>query len=90
MGIVIFPEIFKHLDIKEIYVLLYFSMSAEQEIYHAVITTCIGLLVQELDVNCEPALNTMIKMPWSPTLSTVDQGIFIIVFRAGSQFTSSY
>ena len=52
-------------------------MSAEQEIYHTVITTCIGLLVQELDVNCEPALNTMIKMPWSTVESVGDQSAYV-------------
>ena len=52
-------------------------MSAEQDIYHGVISTCIGLLVQELDVNCEPALNTMIKMPWSTVESVGDQSAYV-------------
>ena len=52
-------------------------MSAEQDIYHGVISTCIGLLVQELDVNCEPALNTMIKMPWSTVESVGDQSSYV-------------
>ena len=30
---------------------------------HGVISTCLGLLVQELEASCDPALNTMIKIP---------------------------
>ena len=40
------------------------SLNAEQDIYHGVISTCLGLLVQELEASCDPALNTMIKIPW--------------------------
>ena len=41
------------------------------------ITICIGLFVQELDVNCELALNTMIKMPWSTVESVGDQSVYV-------------
>ena len=57
--------------------LFLFSMAAEQDIYHGVISTCIGLLVQELDINCEPALNTMIKMPWATIESVGDQSTYV-------------
>ena len=41
------------------------------------ISTCLGLLVQELDASCDPALNTMIKMPWSTIDSVGDQSSYV-------------
>ena len=52
-------------------------MSAEQEIYHGVISTCLGLLVQELDANCDPALATMTKMSWKTIESVGDQSAYV-------------
>jgi hypothetical protein len=53
------------------------NMSAEQDIYHGVISTCLGLLVQELEASCDPALAAMVKMPWSTIDSVGDQSAYV-------------
>ncbi|KAF6029073.1 VPS53 [Bugula neritina] len=53
------------------------SLSAEQDLFHGVITHCIQLLVQDLESACEPALHAMSKFSWN-TLETVgDQSNYI-------------
>ncbi len=52
-------------------------MSAEQDIYHGVIGTCLGLLVQELEASCDPSLVAMVKMPWSTVESVGDQSPYV-------------
>ena len=53
------------------------NMSAEQDIYHNVISTCLGLLVQELEASCEAPLNSMTKIPWSTIESVGDQSNYV-------------
>lgn len=53
------------------------TMAAEQDIYHGVISSCLGLLVQELEANCEPSLNAMTKIPWSTVESVGDQSAYV-------------
>ena len=53
------------------------SLTAEQDAYHRVISDCLSLLVKELDASCDPALATMIKMPWSTIDSVGDQSTYV-------------
>ena len=52
-------------------------MAGEQNVYHGVITSCIQLLVQELETACEPPLGQMIKMPWASVDSVGDQSPYV-------------
>ncbi|VVD01416.1 unnamed protein product [Leptidea sinapis] len=40
------------------------DLSHEQDLFHKMISTCIQLLVQDLEVSCEPALQAMTKISW--------------------------
>ncbi|XP_001600124.2 vacuolar protein sorting-associated protein 53 homolog [Nasonia vitripennis] len=53
------------------------NLSQEQDIFHGVISNCIQLLVQDLELACEPALNAMIKMQWSTIESVGDQSGYV-------------
>lgn len=53
------------------------NMSAEQDIYHNVISTCLGLLVQELEASCDAPLSSMTKIPWSTIESVGDQSNYV-------------
>ena len=55
------------------------NMSAEQDIYHNVISTCLGLLVEELEASCEAPLTSMTKIPWSTIESVGDQSNYVTV-----------
>lgn len=47
------------------------------DIFHSVISTCIHLLVADLESACEPALNAMSKMPWSTVRTVGDQSNYV-------------
>ena len=53
------------------------SFNGEQNIYIGVITSCVQLLVQELESACEPHLSQMIKMSWSTVESVGDQSPYV-------------
>ena len=53
------------------------SFNGEQNIYIGVITSCIQLLVHELEVACDPHLSQMIKMSWANVDSVGDQSPYV-------------
>ena len=53
------------------------SFNGEQNIYIGVITSCVQLLVQELESACEPHLSQMVKMSWSNVESVGDQSPYV-------------
>ena len=53
------------------------SLAAEQDFYHNVINSCIQMLVQELDANCDASLVAMTKMTWSNVESVGDQSPYV-------------
>ncbi|KAK7481576.1 hypothetical protein BaRGS_00027225 [Batillaria attramentaria] len=53
------------------------DLSAEQDMFHTVISSCIQLLVQDLEAACEPALTAMTKMPWSTIEAVGDQSGYV-------------
>ena len=53
------------------------SFNGEQNIYIGVITSCVQLLVQELESACEPHLSQMIKMSWATVESVGDQSPYV-------------
>ncbi|XP_033212020.1 vacuolar protein sorting-associated protein 53 homolog isoform X2 [Belonocnema kinseyi] len=53
------------------------NLSQEQDIFHNVISNCIQLLVQDLELACESSLTTMIKMQWSSIESVGDQSGYV-------------
>ncbi|XP_011495471.1 PREDICTED: vacuolar protein sorting-associated protein 53 homolog [Ceratosolen solmsi marchali] len=53
------------------------NLSQEQDIFHGVISNCIQLLVQDLELACEPPLNIMIRMQWSTVESVGDQSSYV-------------
>ncbi|KAL7305980.1 hypothetical protein TKK_0001450 [Trichogramma kaykai] len=53
------------------------NLSQEQDIFHGVISNCIQLLVQDLELACEPAMNAMIKMQWSSIETVGDQSGYV-------------
>ena len=53
------------------------SFAGEQNIYIGVITSCIQLLVQELEVACEPPLSQMVKIFWANIESVGDQSSYV-------------
>ncbi|WAR02922.1 VPS53-like protein [Mya arenaria] len=53
------------------------DLNTEQDIFHNVISNCIGLLVQDLETACEPALTAMCKMSWSSVEAVGDQSGYV-------------
>ncbi|KAK3586403.1 hypothetical protein CHS0354_013107 [Potamilus streckersoni] len=53
------------------------DLNAEQDIFHNVISNCIQLLVQDLEMACEPALTAMNKMNWSTVEAVGDQSSYV-------------
>ncbi|KAI8749357.1 vacuolar protein sorting-associated protein 53 [Biomphalaria glabrata] len=53
------------------------ALNAEQDMFHSVISSCIQLLVQDLETACEPALTAMTKMPWSNIEAVGDQSGYV-------------
>ncbi|XP_075232091.1 vacuolar protein sorting 53 [Lycorma delicatula] len=58
------------------------NLSQEQDIFHNVISNCIQLLVQDLEIACEPALTTMIRMQWQNVESVGDQSSYVTAITA--------
>uniref|UniRef100_T1J5E2 Vacuolar protein sorting-associated protein 53 homolog n=1 Tax=Strigamia maritima TaxID=126957 RepID=T1J5E2_STRMM len=53
------------------------NLSAEQDIFHNVITNSIQLLVQDLEAACEPALTAMGKIQWQSVNTVGDQSSYV-------------
>ncbi|KAK3913798.1 Vacuolar protein sorting-associated protein 53-like protein [Frankliniella fusca] len=53
------------------------NLSQEQDIFHNVISNCIQLLVQDLELSCEPALTAMSKIQWSNIETVGDQSSYV-------------
>ncbi|XP_059486427.1 vacuolar protein sorting-associated protein 53 homolog [Neocloeon triangulifer] len=53
------------------------KFSAEQDIFHNVISNCIQLLVQDLEIACEPAFTAMSKIQWNSIESVGDQSGYV-------------
>ncbi|CAM1308632.1 VPS53 (predicted), partial [Pycnogonum litorale] len=53
------------------------NLNGEQDIFHNVISSCIQLLVQDLEAACEPALTTLIKIQWQSVEAVGDQSSYI-------------
>ena len=53
------------------------SFNGEQNIYIGVITSCVQLLVQELESACDPHLSQMVKMSWVNIESVGDQSPYV-------------
>ncbi|KAL4223807.1 Vacuolar protein sorting-associated protein 53 [Mactra antiquata] len=53
------------------------DMNSEQDMFHNVISSCIALLVQDLETCCEPALTAMSKMSWSSIEAVGDQSGYV-------------
>ncbi|CAC5421456.1 VPS53 [Mytilus coruscus] len=49
----------------------------KQDTFHNVISSCIQLLVQDLETACEPALTAMSKMSWSSVEAVGDQSGYV-------------
>ncbi|KAK3774031.1 hypothetical protein RRG08_030113 [Elysia crispata] len=58
------------------------DLSAEQDMFHTVISSCIQLLVQDLETATEPALTAMTKMPWSTIEAVGDQSGYVTAITA--------
>ncbi|XP_063395988.1 vacuolar protein sorting-associated protein 53 homolog [Mytilus trossulus] len=53
------------------------DLNPEQDTFHNVISSCIQLLVQDLETACEPALTAMSKMSWSSVEAVGDQSGYV-------------
>uniref|UniRef100_T1IEK0 Vacuolar protein sorting-associated protein 53 homolog n=1 Tax=Rhodnius prolixus TaxID=13249 RepID=T1IEK0_RHOPR len=53
------------------------KLAQEQDVFHNVISTCIQLLVQDLEVACEPALTAMSKTQWQSVETVGDQSPYV-------------
>ncbi|XP_046386113.1 vacuolar protein sorting-associated protein 53 homolog [Ischnura elegans] len=53
------------------------NLSAEQDMFHRVISNCIQLLIQDLESACEPALTTMSKIQWMSIETVGDQSSYV-------------
>lgn len=49
----------------------------EQDLFHKMINTCIQLLVQDLELACEPALQAMTKISWLHFDNVGDQSSYV-------------
>ncbi|KAL4712137.1 hypothetical protein ACJJTC_010998 [Scirpophaga incertulas] len=53
------------------------DLSPEQDLFHKMITNCIQLLVQDLEMACEPALQAMTKISWLNFDNVGDQSSYV-------------
>jgi hypothetical protein len=53
------------------------DLRAEQDIFHGIISSCIQLLVQDLEMTCEPSLIAMTKSSWQNVDSVGDQSPYV-------------
>ncbi|XP_038221580.1 vacuolar protein sorting-associated protein 53 homolog [Zerene cesonia] len=53
------------------------DLGPEQDLFHKMISTCIQLLVQDLELACEPALQAMTKISWLHFDTVGDQSSYV-------------
>ncbi|XP_037958686.1 vacuolar protein sorting-associated protein 53 homolog [Teleopsis dalmanni] len=53
------------------------DMSEEKDVFHRIISSCIQLLVQDLEAGCEASLQAMSKIQWQSISNVGDQSAFI-------------
>lgn len=53
------------------------DLAPEQDLFHAVITDCVRLLVQDLEAACEPALAAMARVSWLQLAAVGDQSSYV-------------
>ncbi|CAK1549088.1 unnamed protein product [Leptosia nina] len=53
------------------------DLGPEQDLFHKMISTCIQLLVQDLELACEPALQAMTKISWLHFDNVGDQSSYV-------------
>lgn len=53
------------------------NFSQEQDIFHNVISSCIQLLVQDMEMACEPALTAMSRIQWQNVERVGDQSSYV-------------
>ncbi|GIY54359.1 vacuolar protein sorting-associated protein 53 homolog [Caerostris darwini] len=53
------------------------NLLSEQDVFHNVISNCIQLLVQNLELSCEPALTAMTKIQWAAFEAVGDQSSYV-------------
>jgi vacuolar protein sorting-associated protein 53 len=53
------------------------DLTPEQDLFHKIINNCIQLLVQDLEVACEPALVTMSRVSWLNYENVGDQSSYV-------------
>ncbi|CAL1264315.1 unnamed protein product [Larinioides sclopetarius] len=53
------------------------NLQSEQDVFHNVISNCIQLLVQNLELACEPALTAMTKIQWAAFEAVGDQSSYV-------------
>ncbi|CAH0716768.1 unnamed protein product, partial [Brenthis ino] len=53
------------------------DLTPEQDLFHKMISNCIQLLVQDLELACEPALQTMTKISWLSFDNVGDQSSYV-------------
>ncbi|KRZ01465.1 Vacuolar protein sorting-associated protein 53 -like protein [Trichinella zimbabwensis] len=58
-----------------------FDFTNEREMFHGVVSSCVQVLVQDLESACEPALQTMTKMQWANVDSVGDESRYVASIR---------
>ncbi|XP_071037420.1 vacuolar protein sorting-associated protein 53 homolog isoform X2 [Parasteatoda tepidariorum] len=58
------------------------NLVSEQDVFHNVISNCIHLLVQNLELACEPALTAMNKIQWAAFEAVGDESSYVTAITA--------
>ncbi len=53
------------------------DLTQEQELFHSVTSSCLAILVQDMDGACEAALQTMTKIGWAQVDSVGDESPYV-------------
>ncbi|RWS10752.1 vacuolar protein sorting-associated protein 53-like protein, partial [Dinothrombium tinctorium] len=53
------------------------NMKGEQDLFHGIITSCIQMIIQDIESGCEPAFNVMIKTQWSTVETPIGQSAYV-------------
>lgn len=53
------------------------DLTPEQDLFHKIISNCIQMLVQDLEMSCEPALQAMTKISWLHFDNVGDQSSYV-------------
>lgn len=53
------------------------DLGDEKDVFHRIISNCIQLLVQDIEVGCDTALNMMLKIQWQNISNVGDQSTFV-------------